>query len=102
MQSKLFDKEQSVKQMHFGGGTPTFLSGDQIIQLSSKLQQAFNFELNGEYSIEIDPRGVDKNLIESLAMARFNRISIGVQDFDFEVQKAVNRVQSFEQTTSCY
>ena len=98
MQSKLFDKEQSVKQMHFGGGTPTFLSGDQIIQLSSKLQQAFNFELNGEYSIEIDPRGVDKNLIESLAMARFNRISIGVQDFDFEVQKAVNRVQSFEQT----
>jgi oxygen-independent coproporphyrinogen III oxidase len=98
MQSLLFDKTQIVKQMHFGGGTPTFLSGEQIIQLSNKLQQAFNFELNGEYSIEIDPRGIDKNLIESLAIARFNRISIGVQDFDLDVQKAVNRVQSFEQT----
>jgi oxygen-independent coproporphyrinogen-3 oxidase len=98
MQSLLFDKEQVVKQMHFGGGTPTFLSGEQIIQLSNKLHQEFNFELNGEYSIEIDPRGIDENLIESLAMARFNRISIGVQDFDLEVQKAVNRVQSFEQT----
>ena len=98
MQSLLFGKEQVVKQMHFGGGTPTFLSGKQIIQLSNKLQQAFNFDLDGEYSIEIDPRGIDKNLIESLAMARFNRISIGVQDFNLEVQKAVNRVQSFKQT----
>jgi|TARA_B100001105_G_scaffold253812_1_gene248146 oxygen-independent coproporphyrinogen-3 oxidase len=98
MQSSLFDKERLVEQMHFGGGTPTFLSKEQIIRLSNKLQQSFNFSPNGEYSIEIDPRGIDEDLIESLTLARFNRISLGVQDFDLKVQKAVNRVQSFKQT----
>ena len=98
MQSSLFDKDRLVEQMHFGGGTPTFLSGEQIIRISNKLQQSFNFSAEGEYSIEIDPRGIDESLIESLAIARFNRISLGVQDFDLEVQKAINRVQSFEQT----
>ena len=98
MQSSLFDKDRLVEQMHFGGGTPTFLSGEQIIRLSNKLQQSFNFSTDGEYSIEIDPRGIDESLIESLAIAKFNRISLGVQDFDQEVQNAVNRVQSFEQT----
>ena len=98
MQSPLFDKGRLVEQMHFGGGTPTFLSGEQIIRLSNKLQQSFNFSTDGEYSIEIDPRGIEESLIESLAIARFNRISLGVQDFDLEVQKAINRVQSFEQT----
>ncbi len=98
MQSSLFDKDRLVEQMHFGGGTPTFLSGEQIIRISNKLQQTFNFSAEGEYSIEIDPRGIDESLIESLTMARFNRISLGVQDFDLEVQKAINRVQSFEQT----
>jgi oxygen-independent coproporphyrinogen-3 oxidase len=98
IQSSLFDKDRLVEQMHFGGGTPTFLSGEQIIRISNKLQQSFNFSTDGEYSIEIDPRGIDESLIESLAKARFNRISLGVQDFDLEVQKAINRVQSFEQT----
>ena len=98
MQSPLFDKGRLVEQMHFGGGTPTFLSGEQIIRISNKLQQSFNFSTDGEYSIEIDPRGIDESLIESLAIAKFNRISLGVQDFDQEVQNAVNRVQSFEQT----
>ncbi len=98
IQSSLFDKDRLVEQMHFGGGTPTFLSGEQIIRISNKLQQSFNFSTDGECSIEIDPRGIDESLIESLAKARFNRISLGVQDFDLEVQKAINRVQSFEQT----
>ena len=98
MQSSLFDKDRLVEQMHFGGGTPTFLSGEQIIRISNKLQQSFNFSTDGEYSIEIDPRGIDESLIESLAIAKFNRISLGVQDFDQEVQNAVNRVQSFKQT----
>ena len=98
MQSSLFDKDRLVEQMHFGGGTPTFLSGEQIIRISNKLQQKFNFSAEGEYSIEIDPRGIDESLIESLTIAKFNRISLGVQDFDLEVQKAVNRVQSFKQT----
>ncbi len=99
-QGALFDHSRQVEQMHFGGGTPTFLSNEQIIRLSEKLQSAFNFADDGEYSIEIDPRGVDEETIKALAKARFNRISLGVQDFNAEVQKAVNRIQSFEQTKS--
>jgi len=99
-QGALFDSERLVEQMHFGGGTPTFLSNQQILRLSEKLQSVFNFSKHGEYSIEIDPRGVDEGTIKALAKARFNRISLGVQDFNTAVQKAVNRVQSFEQTQS--
>jgi oxygen-independent coproporphyrinogen-3 oxidase len=98
MQSALFNNSRIVEQMHFGGGTPTFLSNEQIISLSEKLQSAFNFTDNGEYSIEIDPRGVDEDTVRSLSMAKFNRISLGVQDFDTDVQMAVNREQSLEQT----
>ncbi len=98
LQAELFDQNHQVAQMHFGGGTPTFLSNEQIIRLSEKLQEAFNFSDKGEYSIEIDPRGVDEDTIKALAKARFNRVSLGVQDFDMDVQKAVNRVQSFAQT----
>ncbi|MCH9645065.1 MAG: oxygen-independent coproporphyrinogen III oxidase [Proteobacteria bacterium] len=97
-QGALFDSKRQVAQMHFGGGTPTFLSNQQIVRLSEKLQSAFNFSEHGEYSIEIDPRGVDEDTIKALAKARFNRISLGIQDFNADVQKAVNRVQSFEQT----
>ncbi len=100
MQSMLFDKTRQVEQMHFGGGTPTFLSNEQIIKLSEKLQSAFWFADDGEYSIEIDPRGVDGNTIKALIKARFNRISLGIQDFNTDVQKAINRIQSFEQTQS--
>ena len=99
-QGTLFDSGRQVEQMHFGGGTPTFLSNQQIVRLSEKLQRVFNFSKHGEYSIEIDPRGVDEETIKALAKARFNRISLGVQDFNAAVQKAVNRIQSFEQTKS--
>ena len=99
-QGALFDSGRQVEQMHFGGGTPTFLSNQQIVRLSEKLQSVFNFSKHGEYSIEIDPRGVDEDTIKALAKARFNRISLGVQDFNAAVQKAVNRIQSFEQTRS--
>ncbi len=100
MQGALFDANRKVEQMHFGGGTPTFLSNKQIIRLSEKLQSAFNFAEDGEYGIEIDPRGVDEDTIKALAEARFNRISLGVQDFNEDVQQAINRIQSFEQTKS--
>ena len=99
-QGTLFDSGRQVEQMHFGGGTPTFLSNQQIVRLSEKLHSVFNFSKHGEYSIEIDPRGVDEETIKALAKARFNRISLGVQDFNAAVQKAVNRIQSFEQTKS--
>jgi oxygen-independent coproporphyrinogen-3 oxidase len=98
MQGALFDKTRQVKQLHFGGGTPTFLSNKELLSLSEKLQREFNFAIDGEYSIEIDPRGVDEKTIQTLAKARFNRISLGVQDFNPQVQVAINRIQSFEQT----
>jgi len=98
MQSKIFSNNRAIKQMHFGGGTPTFLSGEQILFLCNKLQEFFCFTEDGEYSIEVDPRRIDEDLIESLSIARFNRISVGIQDFDLKVQKAINREQSFNET----
>jgi oxygen-independent coproporphyrinogen-3 oxidase len=81
-----------VEQLHFGGGTPTFLSSDELRELMHML--AAHFELvSGEYAIEIDPRSVDAAKIRTLAALGFNRMSLGIQDFDPMVQKAVNRIQ---------
>lgn len=95
MQSSLFSGMDRVEQLHFGGGTPTFLSDAQMGNLVERLRNAFSFvnDADGEYSIEIDPRTVDGDRIRSLRRQGFNRISLGVQDFDEEVQKAVNRIQ---------
>jgi oxygen-independent coproporphyrinogen-3 oxidase len=87
---------QSLSQLHLGGGTPTFLSDGQIEALLVKLQSAFRFVPGGEYSIEVDPRTVDGARLEHLSAVGFNRLSLGVQDFDSQVQQAVHRVQSFE------
>ncbi|MEI6737797.1 MAG: oxygen-independent coproporphyrinogen III oxidase, partial [Pseudomonadota bacterium] len=88
-----------VEQVHLGGGTPTFLSSDELAELMTSL--ARHFELaSGEYSIEIDPRTADEQKIAALAAMGFNRISIGVQDFDPAVQKAVNRIQSEAETVA--
>lgn len=86
-----------VKQVHLGGGTPTFLSDQQLSELMATLRQNFEMASNGEYSIEVDPRTVDERRLEQLALIGFNRISFGVQDFDPDVQKAVHRVQPAEQ-----
>ena len=92
--------DQVIEQMHFGGGTPTFLSTDQIAHIIDALRSHFRFADNadGDFSIEIDPREADWAVMGSLRDQGFNRISLGVQDFDPEVQRAVNRLQSFEQT----
>lgn len=87
---------QTVSQLHLGGGTPTFLSDDQIALLLGWLREAFRFVPGGEYGIEVDPRTVDQARIARLAAMGFNRLSLGIQDFDPEVQQAVHRVQSFE------
>ncbi len=94
-QVKLLPPEARVEQLHFGGGTPTYLSDAQMGELIAFLRAHFNFasEDEGEYSIEIDPRTVDRERILSLRRQGFNRISLGVQDFNAEVQKAVNRIQ---------
>ena len=98
MQAELLGPGQVVEQLHFGGGTPTFMSDDEIRQLMAAIRQHFKLVEDGEYSIEIDPRKVSDATIALLGKEGFNRISIGVQDFDAEVQRAVNRIQSEEET----
>ena len=95
MQAALLGSEQRVEQLHLGGGTPTYLTDAQMDDLMAHLRSCFTFadDASGEYSIEIDPRTVDAARIGSLRRQGFNRVSLGVQDFDPEVQKAVNRIQ---------
>lgn len=80
-------------QFHIGGGTPTFLAPEELQRLMDILASHFVFASDGEYSIEIDPRSVAPGTIGMLAQLGFNRMSVGVQDFDPAVQKAVNRIQ---------
>ncbi|HRO51716.1 MAG TPA: oxygen-independent coproporphyrinogen III oxidase [Alicycliphilus sp.] len=87
---------QHVSQLHFGGGTPTFLSDDGLRELMGMLKRSFVLVPGGEYSIEVDPRTVDEQRLALLAELGFNRLSFGVQDFDPEVQKAVHRIQPAE------
>ncbi|MCA9393121.1 MAG: oxygen-independent coproporphyrinogen III oxidase [Candidatus Omnitrophica bacterium] len=84
-----------IRQFHWGGGTPTFLNESQIERLFNKVHDAFDIDYDGEVAIEIDPRTIDKSKIRTLKSLGFNRISMGVQDFDLRVQKAVNRIQSY-------
>lgn len=100
LQAALFDKQRPVTQLHWGGGTPTFLNIDEMCQLMETTRQHFNLlaDDSGEYSIEIDPREADANTIKVLRELGFNRMSLGVQDFDPTVQKAVNRIQTETET----
>lgn len=98
LQAPLFSDDPLVEQMHWGGGTPTFFNSSQLRGLFDLLRQNFKFAPDGEYSIEIDPRTVDPESIRDLRAMGFNRLSLGVQDFDTDVQRAVNRLQSEEQT----
>jgi oxygen-independent coproporphyrinogen-3 oxidase len=85
-----------VKQLHLGGGTPTFLSAAQMSRLVAMLRSQFNFADEIEQGIEVDPREIPLSMVAHLAAEGFNRISIGVQDFNPQVQKAVNREQDSE------
>ncbi len=98
MQAALLGSNRRVEQLHFGGGTPTFLSNDELRQLMGAIRKNFQLVEDGEYSIEIDPRKVSDETVALLGQLGFNRISIGVQDFDEAVQKAVNRIQSEAET----
>lgn len=99
MQSKLFDRKRKVEQLHFGGGTPTYLDKEQLGALMDHLRQSFTFDESDahEFSIEVDPRTVDAERIRELRALGFNRLSLGIQDFHEPVQKAVNRAQSPEE-----
>ncbi len=97
----LYDDDRFVEQLHWGGGTPTFLSQDQMHELMQATRT--NFKLldddSGDYSIEIDPRKVSADSISFIRKLGFNRISLGVQDFSDKVQRAVNRIQPESDTT---
>ncbi len=100
LQAELFDIDRQVQQLHLGGGTPTYLTPEQMGRMMAKFRQHFNLRLDGkqEFSIEIDPRTATPEDIAGMGEVGFNRVSLGVQDFDPEVQKAVNRIQSVEET----
>jgi len=100
VQAALFDRGRRVEQLHWGGGTPTFISRDQMRELMEATRNRFDLAGDevGEYSVEIDPREADAETIALLRRLGFNRMSLGVQDFDPKVQKAVNRIQSEAQT----
>lgn len=100
MRAELFDRDRTVEQLHLGGGTPTFLTPDQLGSILGRLQSWFRFsdDAEGDFSIEIDPRTVSSEDMHALRTLGFNRTSLGVQDFDPAVQVAVHRIQSREQT----
>jgi oxygen-independent coproporphyrinogen-3 oxidase len=100
LQGELFSTDRRVDQLHWGGGTPTFLSHEQMTELMWVTARHFNLrdDDTGEYSIEVDPREADAETIALLRGIGFNRISLGVQDLEARVQQAVNRIQPEEQT----
>lgn len=96
--SKLLHPDSEIVQIHFGGGTPTFLKPDQLQRLGSAIQSRFNFTKETEFGVEIDPRRCTREHIQTLADIGCNRASLGVQDTNEQVQEAIHRIQPFEQT----
>ncbi len=86
-------KNRTVEQLHFGGGTPSYLTPDEIADIGAFIKSKFVFADDLEASVEIDPRGLTKEHLEAFRAIGFNRTSFGVQDFNLEVQEAINRVQ---------
>jgi len=98
-QSEIVGRDRPITQMHWGGGTPTYLDNAEITELMHMLASHFNLVDKNyrEYSIEIDPRTIDPSTIALLKGVGFNRISLGIQDFDPLVQRATNRIQPYKQ-----
>ncbi len=102
LQAALFDDDRPVEQLHLGGGTPTYFTDQDLATLIQAITDRFPVAEGPEreFSIEVDPRTVDRDRIAGLAQLGFNRLSLGVQDFDPDVQKAINRIQSVEDTAA--
>ena len=102
LQAVLLGTGRRVEQLHWGGGTPTFLNHAQMRQLMSAVRAEFELvdDAHADYSVEVDPRRADRDTVALLRELGFNRMSIGVQDFDPAVQRAVNRIQSAEETAA--
>jgi oxygen-independent coproporphyrinogen-3 oxidase len=93
---------RAVTQIHWGGGTPTYLNPEQLTRLFLALRDRFSLVEGGEFSIEIDPRVTTREHVETLRSLGFNRLSIGIQDFDADVQLAVRRFQPFDRTRELF
>ncbi|MCG6872799.1 MAG: oxygen-independent coproporphyrinogen III oxidase [Gammaproteobacteria bacterium] len=100
LKGELFDPRRTVSQLHWGGGTPTYLSLEEMAELMGALGESFNLsqDPDRDFGIEVDPRTVDATIINALRELGFNRISLGIQDLDPAVQKAVNRIQPLDET----
>lgn len=96
MIAPLFDADRELEQLHLGGGTPTFLNDNELKILMRMIEDNFKIAKDCEMSIEIDPRKVSNETLHLLTEIGFNRISLGVQDFNEKVQQAVNRIQSYD------
>ncbi|MFN4012982.1 MAG: oxygen-independent coproporphyrinogen III oxidase [Aquificaceae bacterium] len=90
------DTSRRVVQLHWGGGTPNFLTNEEIKELFGKIREVFNIDEDAEISVEIDPRYLSEGQLETLREVGFNRVSMGLQDLDPEVQRAINRLQDYE------
>lgn len=93
---------RNVVQLHWGGGTPTHLSPEQIRDIAGHIRSSFTIVPNAEIGVEVDPRELRREHLEALREAGFNRMSMGVQDFESNVQEAVNRIQPEEMTYQVY
>lgn len=104
LRSTYFERGRTVEQLHFGGGTPTFLPRKRLIELIDRLDHELTLSAaeDRDYSIEIDPRTADRDTLRLLRALGFNRVSLGVQDLDESVQRAVNRVQSLDTVKRAY
>src|SRR5262245_45170055 len=91
-----------VTQLHWGGGTPTYLNSDQMTAVFNGIADRFHLAPNGEFSIEIDPRVTTADQLRTLRTLGFNRLSVGIQDFDWNVQLTVRRIQSYEKTREIF
>ena len=102
LQGELFDRDRHVEQLHWGGGTPTFISHEQMQALMDVTRRHFSLkdDDSGEYSIELDPREANEKTMILLRKLGFNRVSLGVQDFEPQVQESVNRIQTQEETSA--
>lgn len=98
MVQPLIHPDRKVTQLHWGGGTPTFLTPELMVTLQEATQRLFSFAEDAEVSVEVDPREASDAHLEALAKSGFNRLSMGVQDFSPDVQKAVNRIQPYDLT----
>jgi len=96
--SRSVSKQRKVVQFHWGGGTPTYLTPEQIEDLFGAVRARFTFAVDAEIGIEVDPRVTSREHLETLRRLGFNRLSMGIQDFHAEVQKAIHRIQPFELT----